>query len=280
MPRTDPPAVSVVIPVYNAGRLLDRALKSVHAQTFRDFEVVLVDDGSTDPLTRKRVDAAAAHPQVSVHRQANQGPANARNLGISHARGAYICPLDADDWLDPRFLEKTAKALDTMPAIAIAHTWVRKVGGHTGVWQTGPFELPLLLVRCTLHVTALYRRQVWSTVGGYDARFRESLEDWDFWVSAARHGFKACGLPETLAYYCRTPQSREQQARDPEVAGRLMRALVEKHRDLYAANLSEALAELYGEKAALSHLLDRIYGLPGVRWALKVRELLLQARLL
>ena len=280
MSAIDPPGVSVIMPVYNAGALLDRAVKSVFAQTYRDFELVIVDDGSTDSATRKRLDAIRAHHHVQVYRQANRGPAHARNFAIAESRAQYICPLDADDWLHPRFLQQTATALDTSPTHAIAHTWVRKVGDHTGVWRTGPFDLPVLLARCTLHVTALYRRQVWMAVGGYDAQFKESFEDWDFWISAASRGFLACEIPETLAYYRRSAGSREQTARDPEIAARLMRTLVVKHRALYAQHLDTTLGQLFAEKAATSRLLDRFYSLPGIRWAVKAREQLRQARLL
>mgnify|MGYP001577293983 CR=1 FL=1 len=280
MPSLDPPSVSIIMPVYNAGALLDRAIKSVFAQTFRDFELVIVDDGSTDAATRRRLDGLRGQPNVRVHTQANRGPSHARNFAIADAHGHYICPLDADDWLHPRFLEKTAQALDTSPSHAIAHTWVRKVGDHTGVWRTGPFELPVLLARCTLHVTALYRRQVWMTVGGYDAQFKDGAEDWDFWISAASRGYTACELPETLAYYRRTPQSREHLARDPEVAARLMRTLVAKHRALYTQHLDTTLGDLFAERASVSRLLDRFYALPGIRWGVKAREILRQARLL
>lgn len=280
MPTTDPPTVSVIMPVYNAGRYLDRAIKSVFAQTYRDWELVIVDDGSTQSATRQQLDAVAAHPNVTVHHQTNRGPAHARNFAIAEARGRYICPLDADDWLHPRFLQETAKALDNGPAFAIAHTWVRKVGAHTGVWRTGPFDLPVLLGRCTLHVTALYRRPVWMAVGGYDAQFKESAEDWDFWISAAARGYHACEVPETLAYYRRSASGREYRARDPEVAAKLMRSLVAKHRPLYQQHLDAILADVYAERASTARLLDRFYQLPGIRLAVKAREVLRQARLL
>src|SRR5262249_8473611 len=150
-----------------------------------------------------------------------------------------------------------------------AFSWVRLIGGHTGVWRTGPLTIPAVLSRCTVHVTALYRRQVWLQVGGYDSAFTESGEDWDFWISAAQAGLRAGEVPEPLVDYRRTANGREQRARDPEIAARVMRTLVRKHAKLYAQHLDDSLAGLYAQKARLSLSLERIYDLPLLRWVVK-----------
>ena len=173
------PRVSVVVPVFNTGAAeLRQALASVAAQTYGDHEVVLVDDGSTDATTRAALDEAARAPGVTLQRSTNRGPSAARNLGIEHARGAYILPLDADDYLAPGFLAETVPLLDGRPEVGVAYTWVGLVGRHEGVWQTGGFSVAELLAGNTLHVTALYRRRVWEDVGGYDPAFVETAEDW------------------------------------------------------------------------------------------------------
>src|SRR5207247_5323291 len=130
------PRVSVVIPVFDAGDQLARALESVARQTYRDFEVVVVDDGSTDRRTLAILEAAAREPGVTVHRTENGGPARARNVAIERARGAYVLPLDADDYLAPAFLERTASLLDADPAPGVVYTWAGLAGGHPGVART------------------------------------------------------------------------------------------------------------------------------------------------
>jgi glycosyltransferase involved in cell wall biosynthesis len=266
------PVVSVVTPVFDTGRDLAQALDSVAAQTFAAHEHVLVDDGSTDAETRRILDGAGARPGVTVVRTENRGPAAARNLAIERARGRYVLPLDADDHLAPEFLARTVPVLEAEPDVGVVHTWVALVGGHRGVWQTGPFALPELLARCTIHVTALFRRTLWSDVGGFDSRYVESAEDWDFWIGLAGRGARAVCVPETLAFYRRTSQSRERAARAPGVSGKLMRQLVEKHRPLYERHLPEALGLVYDELARVSDTLERIYGLPGVHLALRLRD--------
>jgi glycosyltransferase involved in cell wall biosynthesis len=262
---TTPPRVSVVVPVYNSGRYLSDALASVASQTFRDYELVLVDDGSTDAATIARCDAAAREPAVRLVRTANRGPSHARNTGIEAARAPYVLPLDSDDWLAPTFLARTVAVLDAEPGVDVVHTWVALVGRHHGVWETGPFAVPEMLSRCAIHVSSLYRRRVWELAGGYDARFVQSCEDWDFWLSALEHGVVGCGIPEVLAYYRRTPSSREIGSRAPGVSTELMRNLVAKHRALYVAHVDEAFAAIYERLAAAGVTLERIYHHPVMR---------------
>jgi glycosyltransferase involved in cell wall biosynthesis len=268
------PRVSVIMPVFDAGVHLEQAVGSVMAQSFTDRELVIVDDGSRDPTTLAVLERSARLPGVSLHRTPNRGPSAARNCAIEHARGAYLLPLDADDWIAPGFLERTVPVLDADPAVGVVHTWVKLVGDHHGIWRTGPFELPALLSRCTLHVTSLFRREIWSQAGGYDASFVDSSEDWDLWIAAVANGWRGHCVPEVLAYYRRHAASRERAARRPEAVRRRMTTLVTKHRALYERHLEAAVTGLYEELMQASCALERIYRHPAVRMALTVRDLL------
>ena len=265
------PRVSVIMPVFDAGPFVTEALDSVAAQTYRDFEVVIVDDGSTESRTLAALDRVRSRPGVTVLRTENHGPAAARNLAIERARGSYVLPLDADDYLAPAFLARTVPVLDADPGVGVVYTWVGLVGSHHGVWRTGGFTLHELLTRCTIHVASLYRREIWTDVGGYDG------EDWDFWLGAVARGWTGHGVPEVLAYYRRTPASRELNARAPGVSARLMRSVVEKHRGLYEANLEEALAGMYERMSSAGIMLERIYDHPAVRALLRLRALVRRA---
>ena len=259
------PRVSVVIPVWNAGKLLRDALNSIAAQTYRDVETIIVDDGSTDATTRDVLDEAAGRTDTTVIRTENRGPAAARNAAIAQASGTYVLPLDADDTLAPSFLARTTTVLDAEPNVGICFTWVGLTGGHHGVWRTGEFSAQALVGRCTLPVTALYRRALWDDVGGYDESFTEGSEDWDFWLGAVARGWTARGLPEVLMYYRRSATSRERRARGREASAQIMRRLVAKHRPLYEAHLEDALAGLYVEYAGVASALERVYDNPAGR---------------
>src|SRR5262249_28675757 len=151
--RARPPAVSVIIPCYNLGAYLDEAVESVLAQTCRDFEIIVVDDGSTEPQTRAVVDAYD-RPGTRVIRAEHAGLAAARNTGIATARGNYLCALDADDRLDPTFLEKTARVLDADPSVTFVSSWLRAFGDEEWEWKPERCDLPTLLSENTVLTAA------------------------------------------------------------------------------------------------------------------------------
>src|SRR5690348_2571583 len=124
--------VSVVIPCFNAGEHLDEAVRSALAQTHADLEVVIMDDGSTDPATRRLLDGAAAWPRTRILRQANAGPSAARNAAIEAATGEFILPLDADDRIEPGYVEQAAAILQSRPEVGIVYCRAMKFGAESG----------------------------------------------------------------------------------------------------------------------------------------------------
>lgn len=198
------PRVSVIIPCYNYGRYLPEAVDSVLAQTFADFEIVIVDDGSTDDSRAVAEQLAAMHPErVRVIGQERSGqPAIARNRGISEARGEYILCLDADDKIAPTMLERCVALLDAEPAVAVAYTDRRDFDGVDQIVQAGEYDFDRLRFANHMSYCALFRRTVWETVGGYRTNVK-GCEDWDFWVAAGARGFSGKRIPEPLFWYRR-----------------------------------------------------------------------------
>jgi GT2 family glycosyltransferase len=205
-----PPTVSVVIPAYNAGRTIDAALRSVFAQTYRDFEVVVIDDGSVDD-TAERVGAWG--DTVAFRRQHNAGPAAARNHGIRIARGRLLAFLDADDiWL-PTKLERQVAYFEAFPETGLLHTAALvsrnpvsamfERGEEPAGEMVPPENEYCALFHCDRYVrtlTVMVPRAVVQDVGGFDERRELHVEDWDLWLRiAARHpvGY----LPATLAIH-------------------------------------------------------------------------------
>src|SRR5688572_2438899 len=105
------PRVSVIIPTFNLGRFLPEAIASVRQQTFRNFEIIVIDDGSSDPETADALRDATG-PDLRVMRSENRGLSAARNLGITHARGELISSLDADDMFEPKWLQLAVARLE------------------------------------------------------------------------------------------------------------------------------------------------------------------------
>jgi len=195
------PKVSVVIPVYNSAKLLNTALRSVFEQTYPDFEVVVVDDGSDD---RDELDAVLASWGDSVHcvRQENGGPAKARNTAIAHATGELIAFLDADDeWL-PEKLQRQVAYFEQYPQTGLLHT------GVVGQAKREKTASPPRRAFCDLFHTAFFintltvmiPRRVLERTGGFDERREVHIEDWDLWLRiAAEHPLGY--LPEPLALH-------------------------------------------------------------------------------
>ena len=223
------PAVSVVIPCYHQAEYLAGAVESVVAQTFRDWEIVIVDDGSTDATAAVATDLIARHRphRMRLVRQANQGLPGARNSGIAASLGRYILPLDADDMLMPQMLEKTAGLLDSDPATAIAYTDYLLFGSAAGYVTTRTWTMDELSFGNPLGNSSLFRREVWLAVGGYNTNMRGGYEDWDFWIAAAERGFRARKIAEPLFRYRIKPSSMIVDALS--IDGRLRRQIARNH---------------------------------------------------
>jgi len=197
------PAVSVIIPCYNLGQYLDDAVSSVLAQSFQDFEILIVDDGSTDAATRAILERYA-RPKTRVIRTEHVGLAAARNLGIRQAKGRYLCALDADDRLEPSFLDKMARVLDSDESVTFSSSWLRTFGDETWEWKPDRCDLPTLLWEDTVLTAALVRRDAVVAVGGYDTNMPEQGdEDWDLWLTLVERGCRGAIIPEILFNYRR-----------------------------------------------------------------------------
>ena len=200
------PQITVVIPAYNSMQYLPATLESVFQQTFVDFEIVVVNDGSTDN-TQEYV-SSLTDSRLKIVFQENKGLAAARNIGIAHARGEYIAFLDADDLWESTKLEKQLRILDNNPEVGVVYTWVAYVnerGKKTGrifkdraegqIWK----ELTIFnIVRCGS--VPMVRKVCFETCGTFDCNLNSAVEDWDMWLRIAnKYHFKA--IKEPLVYY-------------------------------------------------------------------------------
>jgi GT2 family glycosyltransferase len=223
------PRVSVIIPCFNLGQYLDEAVDSVLEQTFEDFEIVIVDDGSTNQATRAVLDRYN-RPKTRVLSPPHQGVSGARNVGIEQSVGDYLCFLDADDKLDRLFLEKTIAPLEADESLAFVSCWLRTFGSEDWVWRQDRCDLPALLAECTVLTASPVRRAVVNEVGGFDRALGDLFaEDWDFWISIVRRGHRGIILPEVLFSYRRYADSNSRRWEDPRFVGRVARALVARH---------------------------------------------------
>jgi glycosyltransferase involved in cell wall biosynthesis len=254
------PAVSVIVPCFNLGQYLDEAVASVLAQSFQDFEIIVVNDGSTDPNTA-RVLANFDRPKTRVVTIEHQGLARARNTGITMAAGRYICALDADDRLAPTYLDKAVQMLEQYPDLAFVSCWLETFGEESWLWKPERCDLPTLLAECTVCTAALVRRSAVVAVGCYDERMpAQGYEDWDLWLSLVSRGFTGKILPEVLFYYRRRLGSMSTVCTVGDAHLKLIRYLVDKHATSYDQHLAEVLARKdrdLGEQLRANDSLER-----------------------
>lgn len=199
------PVVSIVTPFYNAGREFEETATSVFGQTFKQWEWIIVNDGTDDPESLAVLDAyRSGSVRVKVIDHAtNLGPGAARNAGFEAAQGAYVMQLDDDDMLEPTAIEKLFWFLETHPGFAFAKGYTIGFGSESYVWANGFHVGDAFLERNHADILTMIRRSVAIEVGGYDGNNRDGLEDWEFWLACAAAGHWGGTVHEPLGWYRR-----------------------------------------------------------------------------
>jgi glycosyltransferase involved in cell wall biosynthesis len=234
------PAVSLIMPCYNAGLFLKEAIDSVAHQSFTDYELLIVDDGSTDPTTLEILGTPG--PRARVLRGPRRGVTLARNHALAEAKGRYLSFFDSDDRLEPSFLDRLTRALDADSSCSFAFSWVHVFGEEDWIWRPDRADLDWLLHDCSVPTFALVRREAVLSIGGYDPAMELGHEDWDLWISLAESGHRGLIIPETLFHYRRRTGSRSSTADYGDTYLQLYRERIRKHRRAYGERLFEVLA--------------------------------------
>lgn len=200
-------SVSVVIPCYNYGIYLADAINSCLSQTLKPSEIIVVNDGSTDNTAEI---AKSFGDKIKYIYQENKGLSSARNIGIGNAKGKYILTLDADDIIDPFFIEKTIGKDD------IVSTYLKEFGDSETEWKA-PKINPVyedFLINNQINCCSLFLRKIWQDVGGYDEEMKTGYEDWQFWRQATKRGYKVLVIPEFLFFYRKHGRSLVDKAKE------------------------------------------------------------------
>jgi glycosyltransferase involved in cell wall biosynthesis len=230
--------VSVIIPCYNQGQYVDKAVDSILKQTFQDAEIIIVNDGSTDAFTVEKL-TYYQKPRTTVIHTQNQGLAAARNTGIKNAGGEYILPLDADDVMAPTFLEQAVSILEQHPEIGVVSCGIQCFGRNQKRYLPKGGDVRNFLVENNAAVASLFRKMCWEQAGGYNEHIHPGYADWNFWIDITKRGWLVQVIPEYLFLYRRRSGSMlvESNARRPS----LIKELVQNHKDLFAQYVDEIL---------------------------------------
>lgn len=197
------PLVTVVIPFYNLGKYLEECVDSVLASKGARFEILIVNDGSTDPQSLEVLDQLRrqAGDRFRILDIPNGGLANARNVGAREASGDLLAFVDADDKIGPDFLARAAAVMRRYDNVHLVYSWVRYFDGGRGVWHSWTFDLPYLLCHNQLIPIVVVRRASFLKHGLNKPHIIYGLEDYEGWISMAEAGCGGVAIPETLVEY-------------------------------------------------------------------------------
>ena len=225
-----PPVISCIVPAFNGERCLREALESIRAQSYRPLEIIVADDGSTDGTAAV---VAAFGEEVCYLRQANQGPAAARNLGLQTARGQFVAFLDQDDLWHPEKLARQMGCFQVRPALDLCITyarlfWISGLGREEVRYHDHPRTLP---VPGYTTGTLLARRALFGAVGWFNASlwFSDATE---WFLRATHRGAVMELLPDVLMYHRmhQTNLSRRRAAASREEFVRIVKAALDRRR--------------------------------------------------
>lgn len=192
--------VSVIIPCYNQGEYLQETLAYVQAQTFSDWEIIIINDGSDDIKTKELL-AEIHGANINIIHTENKGVAAARNTGIKAARGKYILPLDGDDLIEKDYLKNAVACLDADKSLKVVYCNGEYFGDEKGAIRLPEYDPKKMLQQNLIFCTALYRKSDWQKHGGYDEEFLTGWEDWEFWLRLIDGKRQVHKLPGVHFYY-------------------------------------------------------------------------------
>lgn len=273
--------VSVIMPCYNDGQYIREAIDSVKNQTYSNIEIIIIDDGSDDKDTCQILSELA--DDVYLLRSEHLRPAGARNLGICKASGKYILPLDSDDKIETTYIEKCVNILNDNEKIGAVYCYADLFGEKNGAWELPKYSFKNMLVDNIVFVTAMFRREDWEKVGGFDTAMDSGMEDYSFWISILALGKEIYQIPETLFHYrikksSRTTEFLKDIEKTKEMYKKIYyshKSFYEDHAEEYATALRDTLIEQIFLRRKYDHWAEKLLffrKLPLAKWLIRKRN--------
>ena len=236
------PIISVVIPCYNDGIYLPETIQKLKLQTEQSFEIIIVNDGSTDAHTLEVLADLSTQDHIQVLHKENGRMSSARNYGVQHANGKFIAALDADDYFDPSFFTKALSVFEKEPNTAVVTSYIKFFGTKSGKSKPRGGNAFNFLFSNQCPACAMVRKEVWDQVGGYDETMKLGYEDWEFYIRITKLGLQVHLIPAYLLFYRQTHKSTLQNHTHPN-RKQIIEYILDKHKDWYLHCLSTLIDE-------------------------------------
>ena len=226
--------ISIIVPCYNQAQYLDECLQSVLDQTYKNWECIIVNDGSPDHTEEVAMKWVEKDSRFHYFKKENGGVASARNFGIEKALGEWILPLDADDKIGSEYLQKAANYFNK--GFRIIYCKAKFFGTFDGMFELKPFAKKDLLRENIIFVSGLYLKTDWKKTTGYNENFVHGFEDWEFWIQMIKEidESEVIQIDYTGFYYRRKGVSRDTAINKNEAEKKIISSMIYlKHVDTY-----------------------------------------------
>jgi len=255
--------VSIIIPCYNQCDFIAETINSVKKQRFTNYEIIIINDGSTEENAVQFLNKFADDETTVLHIE-NSGVSAARNYAIKYSTGKYILPLDADDCIDELFLYETVAILDTMPEVEAVRTGAKYFGAINNEEMLPAYSRQRHLLQNLFFNTTLFRKSSFLKIGGYDEQFLIGWEDWDYFLRLVEHESQVYTIERPYFSYRIKLSSRNADLHE-EKKQKAEQQLYKKYLENYLKcfpepiGLLRELEFLQAEKAAFEQVKKNIY---------------------
>lgn len=260
--------VSVVIPCYNPGNYIFETIESVECQNYKNFEIIIVDDESSDAVTLQALKTLSEKSHIKVFHQKNSGPGVARNFGVENSSGEFIVFLDADDLIRRNTIVEALGVFDKNPNIGVVYGNIQLFQNKNELRKQAPYSLRKMFTSNQITVLTVLRKQTFIDSGGYD-RFTSIhgfIEDYDLWLNISETEWEFFYINDTFFDYRILSDSRT--TRNSHEKNIALNHIYKKHSSL----LHKEYISLYHDHKNLTETIDFKIGnniLKPLRWLKK-----------
>lgn len=232
-PATGNPVVSIIMTAYKQASFIEESIRSVLSQTYKNWELVIVDDGSPDNVGEVVRPFAEKDDRIKFYHTENHGVSAARNFGVGHSCGDFILPLDADDVIKESYIEECLTMFREFPDAKVVYCQWEYFGVTTATPPLSYKGYKNLLLDNSIFNTAMFRRSDWSRIGGWDEKIMVGREDWEFWIRLLDEDAVVVQIQKPLFRYRIKEQSRNVTAKTREATFSTDDYVYCKHNALY-----------------------------------------------